>query len=97
MGEAEEDEHEAAAEILIGYGLSVLIGQGERAADQRFARGRDRRPELLPVSANTAAPAMAPIRNPARTTMRMRPRIYSPNCSSEPLTLALARNRLNTT
>ena len=48
MGEAEKDEHVAAAEILIGDRLSGLIDEGEGAADQRLAAGLDARTRRAP-------------------------------------------------
>ena len=38
VGEAEEDQHVAAAEVPVGDRLSGLVDEGEGAADQRLAR-----------------------------------------------------------
>ena len=97
MGEAEEDQHVFAAEVLIGDRLSVLVDQGEGAADQRLAGGRHLGPGGASGDNERGGAASAPIRKPATMTVRKRPRIYSPNWTSVPLTRALARNRLKVT
>ena len=95
MGEAEEDQHIAPAEILIGDGLSGLIDEGEGTADQRLAAGlRPAGPARPALSTSRAAPPSAPMRKPATITVRRRPRIYSPNCTSVPFSRALPRNQL---
>ena len=89
MGEAEEDQHIAAAEILVGHRLAGLIDEGEGAADQRLAGGRTLGPCAPCVRTSSGRAAERADQKAGDDHGQERPRIYSPNCTSVPFSRAL--------